>query len=253
MRKRFIDLSQTLCESVSERISPKITYYDHTYGAKQMSEIFSVSEDSFPDALGWAGEELTLITHAGTHMDAPWHYGPRSGGEKARYIDEIPLEWCFGNGIVLDMRHKQNGEEITVSDLENALSKINHQLQPLEIVLIMTGADKYWGTPQYPEMGSGLGRDGTLWLAHNGVKIIGIDAWGFDRPFGSLIEEYKRTGQSEILWAAHFAGREAEYCQLEKLTNLDQLPPKNFTVICFPVKIENAGAGWTRAIAMVEE
>jgi cyclase len=49
-------------------------------------------------------------------------------------------------------------------------------------------------------------------------------------------------------------GREVEYCHLENLANLDQLPgPVGFKVICFPVKIEGAGAGWARVVALVEE
>jgi kynurenine formamidase len=39
---------------------------------------------------------------------------------------------------------------------------------------------------------------------------------------------------------------------MEKLTNLDQLPPFGFNVICFPVKIEAAASGWTRCVAMVD-
>jgi kynurenine formamidase len=253
MKKRFIDLSLTLEESASERISPKITYFDHNFGANQMAEIFSVSKEVFPDQKGWAGEEVTLITHAGTHMDAPWHYAPVSGNNRAKYIDEIPLEWCFGSGIVLDMRHKSDGEEITITDLQTALGKINHQLTEGEIVLIMTGADAFWGDSSYPEKGSGLGRESTLWLVAHGIKIIGIDAWGFDRPFGAIIKDFKQNGKSDIIWAAHFAGREREYCQLEKLTNLHLLPPKNFTVMCFPIKVASASAGWTRAVAMIEE
>jgi kynurenine formamidase len=36
------------------------------------------------------------------------------------------------------------------------------------------------------------------------------------------------------------------------LHNLEALPPKGFTVACFPVKIERASAGWTRAVAIIE-
>jgi kynurenine formamidase len=38
-----------------------------------------------------------------------------------------------------------------------------------------------------------------------------------------------------------------------KLHNLEQLPSTGFTVSCFPVKIERASAGWTRAVAILEE
>lgn len=252
MARQFIDLSLPLEETASERVPLTIRRVEHQVGAQQMAEIFGVPASAFPEGLGWAGEELTLITHAGTHMDAPWHYGPSSGGRAARRIDEVPLDWCYGPGVILDMRHKGDGEEISVDDLKAALAKIDHELTPGEIVLLMTGADAYWGEPEYPERGSGVGREATLWLAAHGIKVIGIDAWGFDRPFEAMRREYEQTGDAGVIWAAHFAGREREYCQLEKLVNLHRLPPTGFTIICFPIKVAGGSAGWTRVVAMFD-
>jgi kynurenine formamidase len=39
---------------------------------------------------------------------------------------------------------------------------------------------------------------------------------------------------------------------MEKLSNLDALPSSGFKVACFPVKIHKASAGWTRAVAIIE-
>lgn len=43
------------------------------------------------------------------------------------------------------------------------------------------------------------------------------------------------------------------YCHLEKFHNLESLPESGFVVACFPVKIRAASAGWTRAVAIVDE
>src|SRR5690606_35564749 len=131
---------------------------------------------------GWAIEQIEAITHTGTHVDAPYHYGPTSGGKPARRIDEVPLEWCFGPGVVLDLRHKAAGEFIEIDDLRAALERAGHQLQPLDIVLLQTGADARLGSPEYFAQ-PGLGREGTLWLVEQGVRMIGIDAYTVDRPF----------------------------------------------------------------------
>ncbi len=48
------------------------------------------------------------------------------------------------------------------------------------------------------------------------------------------------------------AGRHIGYCHLEKLHDLDQLPSTGFMISCFPVKIERASAGWTRAVAILD-
>jgi kynurenine formamidase len=82
--------------------------------------------------------------------------------------------------------------------------------------------------------------------------VIGIDAYGFDRRFEDMAEDYRRTGDASGLWEAHFAGLEQEYCQIEKLVNLDRIPrPSGFKVACFPIKVERASGGWCRAVAFV--
>lgn len=249
---QFIDLSVPIEESPSEPTPPQIVREDHKAGSRVMQSIFDCSEDDLPQGLGWAVERLTIITHAGTHLDAPYHFFPTSEGKPARTIDQIPLEWCFSDAFVLDMRHKDEGARIEVADIEDALGNTGYAVKPLDIALIMTGADKFWGQPDYPNKRCGMGKEAAVWLIERGVKIMGIDAWGFDRPFPQIAEDFSRTGDASLLWEAHFAGIEREYCHIEKLTNLDVLPPHGFKVACFPVKIKGASAGWVRPVAIID-
>jgi kynurenine formamidase len=62
---------------------------------------------------GAAFEEVTSITHAGTYVDAAWHYSSQSEGNPARKIDELPIEWFFSDGVVLNLKHKKPGEKIS--------------------------------------------------------------------------------------------------------------------------------------------
>ena len=62
---------------------------------------------------------------------------------------------------------------------------------------------------------------------------------------------YAATGDASLIWEGHKAGRTQGYYQMEKLTHLDLLPPTGFQVICFPVKIHKASAGWVRAVAVL--
>ncbi len=250
---KLIDLSVSIEDTVSEPFRPKIVHHSHKEGAQVMKGIFQCSESDLPDGLGWANDTVTLITHAGTHLDAPWHFFPTTeNGKKAGLtIDRVPLEWCIGDGVVLDFRQKKKGELITAKDIQDEEKRINYGIKERDIVLIMTGADKYWGTAEYPNQGCGMGKEATLYLLKKGVKVTGIDSWGWDRPFDSIREEFKKTGNSSIIWEGHFAGIEKEYCHLEKLTNLDKLPQFGFIVICFPIKIAGASAGWTRVVALL--
>ncbi len=106
--------------------------------------------------------------------------------------------------------------------------KLSHMIS----FFIMTGNDKKINDREAYFKQPGMGREGVLWLADQGVKIMGIDAWGFDASFASIRDKFKQTGDKSILWQAHFAGIDKEYCHIEKLTNLDKLPAYGFKVMC---------------------
>jgi kynurenine formamidase len=253
---RVVDLSLEIKEAPGV-LGAKINYMNHKDSVPQMLASWpGITPEDLPGEMGWAAETLTLNTHSGTHMDAPYHYYPTMAGEKSRTIDEMPLEWAFGSGVVLDMRHITPRTVVTPDDLEAVLLKMEYRIQPFDIILVMTGADRYWkenDIPKYISEYAGMGRAATLWLIEQGVKLVGTDAIGWDRSFASQAEAFQKTGDTSLIWEGHFAGIEAEYYQMEKLTNLDKLPSHGFMVYCFPIKILKAGAAWVRPVAVIRE
>ncbi len=258
MGRQLIDLSIAIesgLPSDPEMMIPQIDYIDHTQGAEQMTQFFpGLKKEDLPDGLGWAVESIHLTTHSGTHLDAPFHYHPRmDGGAPAMTIDQVPLEWCFQDGVLLDFSHKTDGERITADDVAARLNEIGYRLKPLDIVLVRTGADRFWGRPEYLVKGAGMTRESTLYLLERGIKVVGIDAWSWDRPLPFLAQEFQSKGDPSVIWEAHFAGIERGYCHMEKMANLDRIPVAHgFKVACFPIKIKNASAGWTRPVAIIE-
>lgn len=203
---------------------------------------------------GWADDTIQKMgVHATTHLDAPWHYSPEVKGQKAKTIDEVPLDWCYGEGVVLDMTHKADNDPITVTDVQKALEQINVTLQSGMIVLVRTGRDQYNGTREFPDKGTGMSREATQWLIAQGIKMMGIDQWGWDLPLSHMIKEAKRTKNPELFWEAHLVGQEEEYCHMEQLVNLGALPATGFKVCVFPLKIVGASAAPARVVALLED
>ena len=254
---RLVDLSVCIEADAPYEVFPVIVDFRAHEGAglEFFKQKFGVTEADlvYSDGRGAGDEMLTLLTHSGTHVDAPFHYGPISEGKPAATIDELPIEWFFSDGVVLDLRHKRPGEFIEIADLEAALAAIDYRLKPLDIVMLWTGCDEKLHSPEYFEQ-PGMGRESTLWLVEQGIKVIGIDAFGFDRPFASMAEDFRRTGDGRYIWPAHFAGITRSYCQIEKLANLGLIGrSQGFRVAAFPVKIRGASAGFARVVAFVDD
>lgn len=259
MTQRFVDLSIYLENDVITDppfMRPEITYQKHAETVDEARHFFpDVEADDFPGGEGFAAAEwVKLTTHNGTHLDAPWHFHPTmDGGERAITIDEVPLDWCFRPGIKLDFRHFVDGHVVTAAEVEAELERIEVEVQPLDIVVINTAAGKAIGNPNFVNIGCGMGYEATMYLLEKGVRVTGTDAWSWDAPFSYTAEKVKETGDTSVIWEGHKAGRDIGYCHLEKLHNLEVLPPSGFTLSCFPHKIRGASAGWTRAVAIFEE
>jgi kynurenine formamidase len=247
------DLSQRLTNATSdfEPMPHHIEYHDHVGTRQFVMDKFGLPSDMWLDGQVWAHERVTLTTHSGTHIDAPYHYHPTSGGEPARHIDEVPFQWLMGDGVVLDVRHCERTAGIGVSDVRAALDAAGHTLKQDDIVLVRTDTSQFYGEAGYDLRHPGLRVEATRFLVEHGVMLIGIDAWGLDRPFDVMATE-ARAGDTAQLWESHKYGAEAEYCQIEKLTNLAQLPcATGFTVLALPVRIAAASAAWSRVVALV--
>ena len=257
MSKKIVDLSIFLENDVvsdPEAYRPRIHYIDHKMSVPELTEFFpGLDPADLPDEEAWAIERVELITHNGTHLDAPYHFASTMNhGERAITIDEVDLEWCFQPGVKLDFRSFEDGYVVTAADVEAELARIGHSLSPLEIVVVNTRAGKRYGHDDYVTAGCGMGYEATMYLLERGVRLTGTDGWSWDAPFVHTKERFLKTRDSSLIWEGHKAGRDIGYCHLEKLHNLEVLPPTGFTIACFPVKIRAASAGWTRAVALLD-
>ncbi len=250
---RLVDLSLPLMNGGGFGMPAQMRFTGHAARGKGLAERHGLD----PALLGGAAnamEEFTFLNcHTGTHFDAPWHYVPTTRGRPALTVDQIPLEWCSGDGVWLDLSHKPAGHDITAEDLQRAVGTMDYRIKPMDIVLIKTGASAFYGRPGCDNMNAGVTGGATFWLADRGVKLASIDAGCWDRPPQLQLESLQRGERIGQYMQGHRAAGERGMCILEWLTNLDLLPHSGFTVVAFPVKVERGTAGWVRVVAMVPD
>jgi kynurenine formamidase len=253
---KIIDLSKTIQYRKEDPwfMRIKIKHVPHAKSIRLIRYFLRLPKKLIPARFqGWADDKIIKMgVHSSTHIDAPWHYGPVVEGKKAKTIDEVPLDWLYGDGVVIDMSHKEDFDAITVEDLKKALAQTNTSLKAGNIVLIRTDRDQLKGK-DVPELGTGMSKEATLWLIKQGIKVMGIDQWGWDLPLKHLVKEAKKTANKELFWEGHLVGLDHEYLHMEQLTNLKALPTTGFKVAVFPLKIKGASAAPARVVAIMDE
>ena len=266
---QIIDISLPIDDSLKETHAASIDRISHSEGVEHFNWVVMckqpggeerfkkgeriVAPDEIPDGEMLSLEIVHSSVHMGSHVDAPYHYGSKSEGKPSKQICDVPLEWCYGPGVVLDFTHMMYPDVIKKDDVIAALEKINYELKPMDIVLINTGGDEFLGTPEYISNYVGMMPEAVEYILDCGIKMMGIDTIGLDRPCFEMFKEFLETKDKSKIWPSHFLGRRREFSHMERLGNLSAIPkPYGFTVSCLPVKVVNAGAGWARVVAIIE-
>lgn len=219
MIKKIIDLTRILNEH--------ITVYPGTSEPK-FEVINTVEKDGFSEYL------LTMVSHTGTHIDAPCHIF-----KNAKSIDQFPVDKFMGSAIVIPC---QDQKEITLKYLQTLEEKISQ----VDFILFFTGWQFKWNTKGYFNNCPIPTIEAAKWLTKFRLKGIGFDAFSVDH-IGSA-----ENVTSENL-PNHFILLEKEILLIENLTNLDKLPDDPFLFQCVPLYLENIDGSPIRAFATINE
>ena len=255
MSLKFYDLSQPFGRNTPLWPWPVMTDV-------QIHRVSFPERDRFPGGCNKLTTVITTKFHASTHMDAPSHVL-----EEGLNIDQIPLENCYGTGVVVDMRHKGKWDIITAEDLEKATPKIEKG----DFVVLNTGWHKHFLTQHYvymnhfPSFYDSAGE----WFVKKGVRAVAIDGGAIDSPLAHrpldkyapwLYEEYmEETGKDAneefpIYEPCHLAQARAGIPGIENIGgDIDQVTGKRCTLAAFPVRYEGGEASLVRLVAIVEE
>jgi len=265
---KIIDLSLPIDDNAFEVHPLKIDRTSHKKGVEKLNKVLMgktikgkvqhllgkriIKKEDLPDEEFLSLEMVYSSVHSGTHLDYSFHYGSHSEGRESKTSDEIPLEWCYQDGVRLDLTSMMPNEVIKSSDIQKALKSIDYKLKPYDIVLLYTGSDKLFGGPKYFSDYPGVDISTIEYFLDNGVNIFGVDTMGIDRPYKFMMQDFLKTKDAKYLWPAHFYGRKREFIHIERLANLEKLPNFGFKLVCFPVRIRKTGAAWARVVALVD-
>jgi kynurenine formamidase len=182
---------------------------------------------------------LAMGDHAGTHVDAPFHFDGRPG---AKTIDQVALENYFLDAVCLDLSHKPLKSDISIVDLEQAEAAACVAIKPKDMVLLhMDFFRRCYGTDGYLTDFPGLTKESATWLGNKGIAMFGVEAVSPGRPGRNNFE-------------VHHVCRDLGFTHVEGLVNLDKLIGKGrFKFIGFPLKIKGGTGSPIRAVAMLDE
>jgi kynurenine formamidase len=174
--------------------------------------------------------ELKVATHAGTHVDAPWHFVANG-----RTIDQIPLEDLRGSAVVVPIDRRAR-EPIPAADLEHSPEPV----RPGDIVVLATGWGARFESPEYEEHPY-VSEEAAQWLVDRRVKMLGLDLITVDLP--------QAMRPTPFGYPVHHLLLGNNVLIIENLTNLDDLRGRRVTLYAFPLAIRGADGAQARVVA----
>ena len=185
------------------------------------------SESGYAPGTTFQIGRIEMVANTGTYVDAPFHRfedGADLAGLPLERLADLP-------GLVIDVAARQNRAievgQIRRSDLRG------------RAVLIRTGWDIHWRTPQYGEYAPFLTRGAAEFFAAVQPAMVGIDSVNID-------------DRSDGTRPAHTLLLQAGIPIAEHLCHLEKLPPSGFRFHCVPIKFRGVGTFPVRAYAVIE-
>lgn len=177
---------------------------------------------------GYRETLLSMVSHTGTHMDAPSHLL-----QDGQSLDILPLSQFCGRAVVVDVSAFTPGETITADFLRAR----NGELRSADFVLFYTGWETRWGSQDYFEDAFPVpDTEAAKYLVSCGLKGVGTDAFSVDRLENASCPAHRvlLSGGLVIL----------ESLQLKKTVER-----KRFTLWALPLKFISADGAPVRAVA----
>jgi kynurenine formamidase len=222
-------------------------YWPTEEGFKLIPEAAGITDEGYY----YAANRFMCAEHGGTHIDAPRHFS-----ETGQTVEKIPLRRLVGRAACVDVSQKCDADpdyQATVEDFQAWELFSGNSLED-RIVLVYTGFGSRWpdrakylgtaeqGKAAVPKLHfPGLDPTAADWLvAKRHVRLVGIDTASIDHGQTRDYPTHQRLFRDNVP-------------ALENLANLDQLPPRGFTLAALPMKIAGGSGAPCRVVALLDE
>jgi kynurenine formamidase len=189
------------------------------------------------ERFGWTTNSLFMNEHAGTHLDAPYHFV-----EGGATIDQLDLSLLTGPAVAWDFSDKWPAGYIDVADLEAAAAR--RPLERGEALVLWTGAESRQGRDEFLTSNPGLTAAAADYLIDQGVRLVGTDAANIDHAMAEDTPVHLRLLPAGVLIVENLYN-------LEQLCRVTQGNP--FTLHTFPLKVVGGTGSPIRAVGVVHE
>jgi len=205
----------------------KITDLTLTYEEGMRGVAFETAKTKAVD--GWNAKTLHLYSHAGTHMDAPFHFDVND-----QTIDEFEVNRfvCDAWVIPIDAHPKQ---KLKLKEL-GIFAKL---IQPGDGVILFTGWSSFVNEPKYREELPGIHEDLANWFVEKRINMLAVEP----PSIADVMDMQEVTKIHEILLGG-------DIIIVEGLTNLEALSSEKVKLIALPLKIKKGDGAPARVIAM---
>jgi arylformamidase len=232
-----IDIRGTRVIDLSQPIAPDIPV-PPVFAPPELTIIASQAQGSVSNV-----EQLTLILHAGTHIDAPYHFF-----SDLPTVDALPPDCLIGPAVVVDLTDRCGDVAIEAGDIQQWEAATGEAIRPGDIALLHTGHSRHWqpgeqGRAYWANGWPYLARSAVEYLAGKPIKAIGVETFDPDRVD---LDDIASAG-----FVTHRTFLPRGILVIENLTNLDQVAATRCQIIALPLKIAGASGSPVRVIAVV--
>lgn len=207
----------------------KITDLTLTFEAGMRGVDIEVAKTKSKD--GWNARTLHLYSHAGTHMDAPFHFGVND-----QTIEQYDVRRfvCQSWVVPVNVMPKQ---KIKVEEL----GKYADLIEPGDGVILQTGWSIFVNESKYREELPGIHASLARWFVEKKINMLAVEP----PSVADVTDLEEVTKVHEILLGG-------DIIIVEGLTSLERLTSDRVKLIALPLKIKDGDGAPARVIAMEE-